>query len=188
MKNAVQVALAVLLLFSFAACNSPSITQERSLNDQNDTQESALVEQIDDIDEPSDYQFAIVYGGAHPFFSPWKPGAKAAARDLGIPEPYILSPQAWDQTEQNQVLESVIAKGVKGIGMFPSDAYAGNEQITKIAGRGIPVVTMGGAPAEPSKAVFCYATDVGASVSLGVQELINKLKQNGLTQGNIVHL
>jgi len=136
----------------------------------------------------SDYQFAVVYGGVHPFFSLWEPGAKDAAKDLGIPEPYIASPQAWDQTEQNQVLDGLIARGAKGIAMFPSDAVAGNEQITKMVNFGIPVVTMGGAPAEPSDAQFCYATDVGASVAFGLQAVIDKLKENGLTEGNIVHL
>ena len=57
----------------------------------------------------SDYQFAVVYGGVHPFFDKWEPGAKAAAKDLGIPEPWILSPQEWDQTEQNQILDGAIA-------------------------------------------------------------------------------
>ncbi len=138
--------------------------------------------------DPSEYQFAIVYGGAHPYFDPYKPGAKAAAKDLGIPEPYVVSPQAWDQPEQNQVIDGVVAKGAMGIGMFPSDADASNAEITKLVNSGIPVVTMGGSPTEPSDAVFCFATDVGASVALGTQELINKLKENGLSEGNIVHL
>lgn len=136
----------------------------------------------------SDYQFAVVYGGVHPFFDKWEPGAKAAALDLGIPEPWILSPQNWDQTEQNQILDGAIAKGAKGIAMFPSDAVAGNEQITKMVNYGIPCVTMGGSPAEPSDADFCYATDVYASVGYGLQAVIDKLKANGLTEGNIVHL
>ncbi len=147
-----------------------------------------LVEDSEGILDPSEYQFAIIYGGVHPFFNPWEPGALAAAKDLGIPEPYIVSPQAWDQPEQNQVIDSVVAKGAKGIGMFPSDADASNAEITNLARRGIPVVTMGGSPAEPSDAEFCFATDVGASVALGTEKLIYKLKANGLSEGNIVHL
>ena len=110
-------------------------------------------------------------------------------KDLGIPEPFIASPQAWDQTEQNQVIDSMIDKGAIGIAMFPSDAYSGQYQDCESWSRAaFRVVTMGGSPLEPSDAVFCYATDVGASVALGTQELINKLRANGLTKGNIVHL
>jgi len=147
-----------------------------------------ILEESKEILDPSEYQFAIIYGGVHPFFDPWKPGAKAAAQDLGIPEPYVVSPQAWDQPEQNQVIDGVVAKGAKGIGMFPSDADESNAEITKLTENGIPVVTMGGSPSEPSDAVFCFATDVGASVALGTQKLISKLKENGLSGGHIVHL
>lgn len=149
---------------------------------------NAMVEDSGYIADPAYYQFAIVYGGEHPYFMPYEPGAKAAAEDLGIVDPYIVSPQAWDQVEQNKVLDEVIAKGAVGIAMFPSNADAGNEQITKMVNNNIPVVTLGGSPSEPSDAVFCFATDVGASVALGTQKLIDKLKENGLTQGNIVHL
>ncbi|MGE5494151.1 MAG: sugar ABC transporter substrate-binding protein [Burkholderiales bacterium] len=149
---------------------------------------SDLAADSERILDPSEYQFAIIYGGAHPFFDPWKPGALAAAKDLGIPEPYIMSPQAWDQPEQNSVIVNVVAKGAKGIGMFPSDAEASNTEITYLVRSGIPVVTMGGSPKEPSDAEFCFATDVGASVALGTQKLIDKLKENGLSEGSIVHL
>ena len=51
--------------------------------------------------------------------------------------------------------------------MFPSNASTSNIQISKMVSAGIPVVTLGGSPAEPSDAEFCFATDVGASVAFG---------------------
>lgn len=184
MKKVLCALLVAAMILSAIGCEAaqPSATSA-------DTSSAAgLVQDEGLVKDEKEYQFAIVYGGVHPFFDPWEPGAKAAAKDLGIPEPYVVSPQAWDQTEQNQVIDGIVAKGAKGVGMFPSDAVAGNEEITKLVEAGIPVVTMGGSPAEPSDASFCFATDVGASVALGTQELINKLKANGLTSGNIVHL
>lgn len=192
MKKAVAAALAALLLMTIAACGIEDNTENNALQTEEVTNSSyigaELVEDPDQLIDPAEYQFAIVYGGVHPYFDPYKPGAKAAAKDLGIPEPYVVSPQAWDQPEQNQVIDGVIARGAKGIGMFPSDAAASNEEITKIVSEGIPVITIGGKPDEPSDAEFCYATDVGASVARGTQELINKLKANGRTKGHIVHL
>jgi len=194
MKKVVCVLLTLAMVVGVVACAAPAAQPAAAPAAQPEAaapvvQPAApLVEEATPVDDMSKYQFAIVYGGVHPFFDPWEPGAKRAAQDLGIPEPYIVSPQAWDQTEQNQVLDGVLAKGAKGIGMFPSDAVAGNEQITKMVSAGIPVVTMGGSPAEPSDASFCYATDVGASVAYGTQAVIDKLKANGKTSGNIVHL
>ena len=169
MKRAAAIFMIWVMIFVLAAC-FPSQENE-STTEPTDTVEatatpetSALVQDVDQVSDPTNYQFAIVYGGVHPYFEPYEPGAKAAANDLGIPEPYVTSPQAWDQTEQNKVLDGVIARGATGIAMFPSDAVAGNEQITKMVDLGIPVVTLGGSPAEPSQAQFCFATDVGASV------------------------
>lgn len=194
MKRTVTGLLSILLAFLLLACsaaNEPADKAGASASAKADTPSSYLNAGIDGIDsviDPAEYQFAIIYGGVHPYFDPYKPGAKAAAKDLGIPEPYVVSPQAWDQTEQNQVIDGVIARGAKGIGMFPSDAAASNVEIAKIVGDGIPVVTIGGKPDEPSDAEFCFATDVGASVATGTQKLIDKLKANGLTKGHIVHL
>lgn len=184
-------ALALLFSCAYADQTSPSSDSRQAQDTAESTGEEeqvAILNEDIEVSDPADYQFAVVYGGDHPFFYPWASGAKAAAQDLRIPEPFIVSPQAWDQTEQNQVIDSVIDKGAKGIAMFPSDAAAGNLEISKLFRSGIPCVTMGGSPLEPSDAVFCYATDVGASVALGTQELINKLKANGLKEGNIVHL
>lgn len=192
MRKIVAASLAVIMFVTLAGCGitgSPEDTEPQ--NEEAVTSSYIVANLLDDpeqVIDPAEYQFAIVYGGAHPYFDPYKPGAKAAANDLGIPEPYIVSPQAWDQSEQNQVIDGVVAKGAKGVGMFPSDADASNTEITKLVGSGIPVVTVGGSPKEPSDAEFCFATDVGASVALGTQKLINKLKENGHTEGNIVHL
>ena len=194
MKKMVALTAVLTAMCLLISCNysnqteTPTASLQSAADSSNATEQGVILDEIEGVSDPADYQFAVVYGGDHPFFYPWASGAKAAAQDLGIPEPYIASPQAWDQTEQNQVIDSMIDKGAKGIAMFPSDATAGNLQITKLAIDGIPCVTMGGSPMEPSDAVFCYATDVGASVALGTQELINKLKANGLKQGNIVHL
>ncbi len=196
MKKTVRLFTAFFALSLLLSCAySDQVNQQADSEQTQDTtvsagaeEQVAILNEDIEVSDPADYQFAVVYGGDHPFFYPWASGAKAAAQDLRIPEPFIVSPQAWDQTEQNQVIDSVIDKGAKGIAMFPSDAAAGNLEISKLYRSGIPCVTMGGSPLEPSDAVFCYATDVGASVAFGTQELINKLKTNGLKEGNIVHL
>lgn len=192
-KKMLCLVLAAMMIVGLAACGK---TEEPAAAPAEEAT-TEVAEPIVTIDETeavaedvdlSEYQFAVVYGGVHPYFEPYEPGAKDAAKALGIPEPFVVSPQNWDQTEQNQVIDGVVAKGAKGIALFPSDAVAGNEQITKLVNAGIPAVALGGSPAEPSDASFCFATDVGPSVAMGTQMLIDKLKENGLTEGNIVHL
>ena len=138
--------------------------------------------------EGKSYNFAIIYGGVHPFFDPWRFGAQQAAMDLKIPTPNVTSPQNWDQTQQNAIIDGLVAGGVTGIGMFTSDAVAGNQKISELVNMGIPVVTMGGSPATPSLATFCYATDVGPSVGFATQAIIDKLREEGKTEGKLMHL
>jgi len=195
MKKLVALTLAVCMMLSFAsACSAapqaaepaePVATVEaQTANDlQVDTGISETAEKAG-----ANYNFAIVYGGVHPFFDPWRFGAQAAAMDLGIPVPNVTSPQNWDQTEQNAIIDGLVAGGVGGIGMFTADAVAGNEKISELVDMGIPVVTMGGSPATPSKATFCYATDVGASVAFATQAIIDELKAQGKTEGKLLHL
>ena len=195
MKRLIVLVLAVCMLLGLAACGAPAAqqTEEPEATPKANTQTEIEMDDMEEVveggqKEGADYSFAIVYGGVHPFFDPWAPGAKAAAKDLGIPEPNITSPQNWDQTEQNAIIDGLVAGGVNGIGMFTSDAVAGNEKISELVGMGIPVVTMGGSPATPSKASFCYATDVGASVAYATQAIIDELKAQGKTEGKLLHL
>lgn len=199
MKKLLVLALAVLMLVGcFAACSAPAATQSSAApsvapstspqaTTANDLKvDTGVKEKAENA--KANYNFAIVYGGVHPFFDPWRFGAQAAAKDLGIPTPNVTSPQNWDQTEQNAIIDGLVAGGVGGIGMFTADAVAGNEKITELVGMGIPVVTMGGSPATPSKASFCYATDVGASVGFATQAIIDELKRQGKKSGNLLHL
>lgn len=132
------------------------------------------------------YKFALVKAAErHPFFDPWDLAAVDVAADLKIPIPVVQAPKHWNQDEQNKVLDSLIARGINGIGMFPADANEGNIQITKMADSGIPVVSLGGSPNVPSKAEFCLATDVAASAYEGTKQIIKAFNGGG---GNIVHL
>lgn len=197
MKKLVILVLTACMLLSLAACGAPAPASEEPAASPEATPK---VETANDLDvdlqdvvetgttEGANYNFAIVYGGVHPFFDPWAFGAQQAAMDLGIPIPNVTSPQNWDQTEQNAIIDGLVAGGVGGIGMFTSDAVAGNEKISELVAMGIPVVTMGGSPATPSDASFCYATDVGASVAFATQAIIDELKAQGKTEGKLLHL
>ena len=199
MKRLIVLVLAACMLLGLAACGgAPAAPADDTsaapeATPKAETQTEIEMDEMQDVveggaKEGASYNFAIVYGGVHPFFDPWAFGAQAAAIDLGIPIPNVTSPQNWDQTEQNAIIDGLVAGGVNGIGMFTADAVAGNEKISELVDMGIPVVTMGGSPATPSKASFCYATDVGASVGFATQAIIDELKAQGKTEGKLLHL
>jgi ribose transport system substrate-binding protein len=198
MKKVITLVLAVaMILVAFSACTqAPAATSAAApapsssgLGQQEGMQVSAAQQSaVVGVKENKVYNFAIIYGGVHPFFDPWRFGAQAAALDLKIPTPNVTSPQGWDQTQQNAIIDGLVAGGVNGIGMFTSDAVAGNEKIGALVDMGIPVVTMGGSPALPTKATFCYTSFVGDSIAYATQKAIDKMKADGKTSGNIVHL
>jgi ribose transport system substrate-binding protein len=134
--------------------------------------------------DPDKYKFAVVKGGVHPYFNPMDQAVKDASKDLGIPEPVFQAPQNWNQNEQNNILDGLVAQGVKAIAMCTSDAVAGNEQISKIVENNIPVITFAMSPAQPTKSTFCLATDVANSAYLGTKHLIESMGG----KGSIVHL
>lgn len=201
MKKVVVLLVVLTVLFAtLAGCAQTPATEAPEQSAAPETSTGAGIQEGMEVDvgkevesqagqqEGKEYNFAIIYGGVHPFFDPWRFGAQQAAMDLGIPTPNVTSPQDWDQTQQNAIIDGLVAGGVNGIGMFTSDAVAGNEKISELVDMGIPVVTMGGSPATPSKATFCYTTDVGASVAYATQAIIDKLKADGKTEGKLMHL
>ena len=129
--------------------------------------------------EADDYAFAGVFGAINPFSDPFLGAGNTAAEELGIPETKFDAPKDWIQNDQNTVLDGLIAKGLKGIYMMPSDPVAGNEQISKMVDSGIPVVCVGGSPETPSKATLTLATDVYTAAYDGTVNLIKSMGEKG---------
>ena len=213
MKRLLGVIMVVVFIFAFAACQADNGTTEPTDGEDTtnedvadaggedvgdttdtDTSDETPAEGGPVIDIPygptdgktdDDYQFGFSFGGINPYADPVEPAATQAEEELGITKHMIIStPQDWIQNDQNQLLDALIAGGCKGIQMMPSEATASNEQITKMANAGIPVVCMGGPPALPSDATLTLATDVYNSAYEGTKAVIEKLGG----AGNIVGL
>lgn len=131
-----------------------------------------------------DYKFGFSFGGVASYADPCEGMANQASEELGIPTIVVQTPQNWIQNEQNQKLDGLIASGMKGIFMMPSEPTAGNAQIEKMVDAGIPVVCIGGPPDLPSKATLTLATDAYQSAFDGTIALIESMGE----KGNIVAL
>src|SRR5437016_3888261 len=87
----------------------------------------------------ADYNFGIIQAVVNPYYATWPQAAKDAAADFGI-KVEIGSPQDFDQVQQDAVVNSFIAKGIKGIGIQPVDAVAGAETVKRVVAAGVPVI------------------------------------------------
>ena len=60
-------------------------------------------------------RFAVVEPGIFPFYAPFPGAVQAAARTFHVsPVPQIGAPQNYDQSQENTVVNSFVAKGVNG--------------------------------------------------------------------------
>ncbi|MCB8881312.1 sugar ABC transporter substrate-binding protein [Acidisoma cellulosilytica] len=133
----------------------------------------------------SDTMVALVPPGPHPYFATWKQGGADAAKAFGLKAADFKVPQQWQLSEQNELLESLLAQGYNGFVIFPGDPVGSVSTVSEMVSNGAPVVTAGGCLKDPSDAAFCLATDTGNSAYLGTKQLIRAM---GPGKKRILHL
>jgi len=111
---------------------------------------------------PERVKIALVPGGAHPYFQPWKTTAATAKTDLKLGDVTLNETSGWDQTKQNDVLKSLAAQGYNAFGVFGVSPENINSTFEDLKRQGFPVASLASCPAgDTDKADFCLSTDVG---------------------------
>lgn len=132
----------------------------------------------------ADYNFAMVQAVVNPYYASWPQAAKDAEADLGVAVE-IASPQDFDQVQQDAVVNSLIAKGIKGMGIQPVDAVAGAETVKRVIAAGVPVIGVAAcSELEGTGALMCINNALGDSA----YEATKLVCQTIGGKGNIVHL
>jgi len=121
-----------------------------------------------------DTRAALVPGGPHPYFAAWEDAASAASADFGVSAEYKV-PAAWELSQQNEMIESLVAQGFNAFLVFPGDAVGTNATLGELADFGIPSVALAGCTQDPTPVLFCLGTDVYNSAYLGTRELIESM-------------
>jgi ribose transport system substrate-binding protein len=121
---------------------------------------------------------ALVSGGPHPYFDPWKTGLADAIKDFGLKGEF-RAPQEWTLNAQNQLIDSMVSQGFNAFGIFPGDVNGTNGKIDELAAKGIPSLDLAGPTNQPTKAYFCLTTDVAESAYLGTKALIKAMGGKG---------
>ncbi len=131
----------------------------------------------------SDTVVAAVPGGPHPYFAAWEQAMADAKTDFGLADAQYRVPQAWELSQQNELIENLVGQGFNALLVFPGDAVGTATTLTELADFGIPSIAIGGCAQDPSGAAFCMATDVYESAYIGTKTLIERMGG----EGNIAH-
>ncbi|MDI1465041.1 substrate-binding domain-containing protein [Catellatospora sp. KI3] len=163
------IGVAMLLTLAAAACTKKS--------DDPDKGSSALT--------PAQVKVALVPGGAHPYFQPWKTAGDKAKADFGLGDVTYNETAGWDQTKQNDVLTSLAAQGYNAFGIFGVAPENINATFTNLKGKGFHVASLASCPAgDRNEADFCLSTDVQEAAYKAAKAAIEAMGG----QGNLVHL
>jgi ribose transport system substrate-binding protein len=128
---------------------------------------------------------ALVPGGAHPYFQPWKDAGAKAKSEFGIGDVTFNETAGWDQTKQNDVLKALAAQGYNAFGIFGVSPENINSTFEDLKRQGYPVGSLASCPAgDTDKADFCLSTDVQIAAYKAATVAIQTMGG----QGNLVHL
>ena len=133
----------------------------------------------------SDNKIIVMPGGPHPYFKPWEQAAADAKKDFGIAAVDFKVPSDWKLNIQTELIESLVAQGYKGFGIFPGDAVGINSTLSELKGAALSSDRFGRLRAEIRPTPhFAWAPTVYHSAYLGTKELIKAMGG----KGNVVHL
>jgi len=133
----------------------------------------------------SSVKVALVPGGAHPYFQPWKDGGTAAKGEFSLGDVTFNETAEWDQAKQNSLLTSMAAQGYNAFGIFGVSPTDINATFSDLKSKGFAVASLASCPAgDVNKADFCLSTDVESAAYKATKTAIEAMGG----QGALVHL
>jgi ribose transport system substrate-binding protein len=129
-------------------------------------------------------KLAVVVGGPHPYFAPMPGATQDAKSTFHISQVTYRVPTSFSLNDENQAIESLASQGYNAFAIYPDDANGSNTTVAELQGKGIPVAEIGACTKQPTKAVFCLATDVYQAAYSATKNLIQAIGG----KGKIVHL
>ena len=134
---------------------------------------------------PDQVKIALIPGGAHPYFQPWKTAATEAKAEFKLGDATFNETSGWDQTKQNDVVKSLAAQGYNAFGIFGVAPENINSTFEDLKRQGFPVASLASCPAgDVNQADFCLSTDVEQAAYKATQAAVEAIGG----KGNLVHL
>ena len=117
--------------------------------------------------EEDHYTFAIVYSVVHPFFDGCTTGAEDKVAEYGNIELIVKAPDTADASKQIEIVEGLIAMGIDGLAIGPTDTAALTPYINEAAEAGIKVVTFDSDAADSQRLGYIGTDNVKAGRHMG---------------------
>ncbi|MFF2130177.1 substrate-binding domain-containing protein [Streptomyces olivochromogenes] len=138
-----------------------------------------------ELTDGSGTKVALVPGGAHPYFQPWKQAGAEAKKTLGLGDVTFDETAEWDQQKQNDLLSTLAARGYNAFGIFGVSPTDINSTFADLKSQGFAVASLASCPAGgTNEADFCLSTDVELAAYKAAQAAIKAMGDNGA----LVHL
>jgi ribose transport system substrate-binding protein len=133
----------------------------------------------------SQVKLALVPGGPHPYFQPWKATLDQAKNDFGLGGTAFDETSQWDQSKQNSLVNSLGSQGYNAFGVFGVSPTDINSTFSDLKSKGAMVASLGSCPASTTDAAdFCLSTDVGDAAYKAAKATIDAMGGSGV----LVHL
>lgn len=138
-----------------------------------------------ELADGSGTRIALVPGGAHPYFQPWKKAGADAEKTLKLGDVTLDETAEWDQQKQNNLLSTLAARGYNAFGVFGVSPTDVNTTFADLKSQGLAVASLGSCPAGgKNEADFCLSTDVELAAYKAAEATIEAMGG----KGTIVHL
>ncbi|MFK4105327.1 sugar ABC transporter substrate-binding protein [Streptomyces sp. NPDC019531] len=138
-----------------------------------------------ELADGSGTKVALVPGGAHPYFQPWKQAGAEAKKTLGLGDVTFDETAEWDQQKQNNLLSTLAARGYNAFGIFGVSPTDINTTFADLKSQGFAVASLASCPAgDTNEADFCLSTDVELAAYKAAQSAIKAMGGKGA----LVHL
>jgi ribose transport system substrate-binding protein len=137
------------------------------------------------LKDGSSVKVALVPGGPHPYFQPWKTAGQKARTTFGLGGMTFNETSAWDQGKQNSLLDSLAAQGDNAFGIFGVSPADINSTFQNLKSKGFAVASLASCPAgNTDDADFCLSTDVQLAAYRAAKAAIAAMGGKGV----LVHL
>ncbi|MET9357793.1 sugar ABC transporter substrate-binding protein [Streptomyces sp. NPDC006617] len=138
-----------------------------------------------ELADGSGVKVALIPGGAHPYFQPWKQTGEKAGKALGLGDVTFDETAEWDQQKQNNLVSTLAARGYNAFGIFGVSPTDINTTFADLKNQGFAVASLGSCPAgDRNDADFCLSTDVELAAYKAAKSAIEAMGGKGA----LVHL
>ncbi|HET6292659.1 MAG TPA: substrate-binding domain-containing protein [Kribbella sp.] len=138
-----------------------------------------------ELKDGSKVKLALIPGGAHPYFQPWKTTGEQDKTEFKLGDVTFNETGEWDQSKQNNVVNSLAAQGYNAFGIFGVSPTDINSTFQDLKSKGFAVGSLASCPAgDTNEADFCLSTDVEAAAYKATKATIDAIGG----EGTIVHL